>query len=101
MIQTNGKQPSDYLSKIGAPALAANYHAIDYIENNSFSIHEMPAKMNLQEFEQMIYQEVANVDGVNVDLLEISYNLYDKTAQLIFKKPNDWAIGKISTFEVN
>jgi len=101
LIQTNGRQPSDYLSKIGAPALAANYHAIDYIENNSYSIHEMPAKMNLDEFEQMVYQEIVNVDGSNVELLEISYNLYDKRAELIFKKPNDWAIGKITTFEVN
>lgn len=100
LIQQNGKQPKDYLSKIGAPALANNYYSIDSIENNSFAIYDMPTEMNLAEFEQLIYQEVANIDGVNVDLLEITYNAYDRKAQLKFKKPNDWAKGKITTFEV-
>jgi hypothetical protein len=100
LIQQNGKQPIDYLDKIGAPALSENYHAIDNIENNSFSIHDMPTEMSLKEFEQTVYQETVNIDGVNVDLLESTYNPYDRTAQLKFKKPDNWAIGKIVTKQI-
>jgi hypothetical protein len=99
LLLTNDKQPVDYQSIIGAPALADNYYQVSEIQNDSHAILEMPFEMDLAQFEQIIYQEYINLDGVNVEIIDMTYNLYSRWAIIKFKKPDNWG-QKISTFVV-
>lgn len=98
LLDNKNRQPEDYLSKIGAPALYDNYHSINAITNNARNIFSIRTKMTLDQYEQTVFTEAIDIDGVKCEIADIELNPDNESVTLVYRKPSDWAEGKINKF---
>lgn len=86
LYQTSGKQTSDYISKIGAVALYANYHIIDDSVNSCFEVYsDAPTRMNNEQFLNVLQNKIVNLEGKMVELTSVSYTPENSHATIGYK----------------
>ncbi len=98
----NGKQPANYLQRIGAPALWTNYHSINQIQQNGFNEYETaPLMLNFEQFNQLINNNYITIGTDNCEIVTIDFVPYSSKAIISYRVPNNYANGKITTFVIN
>lgn len=98
----NGRQPTNYLQRIGAPALWANYHSINQIQQNGFNEYESaPLLLNFEQFTQIINNNYITIGTDNCEIITIDFVPYSSKAIISYRVPNNYANGKITTFVIN
>jgi hypothetical protein len=79
-----------------------NYHAINQIQLNDYSIrNKVRTRLTSQEFVNLLGNNVAEIDGDVCELLEIEWLAEKFDAQISYKKPLNYADGKVSTLVIN
>lgn len=97
-----GKQPANYSTILRASTLWNNYHAINQIQLNDYSIrNKVRTRLTSQEFVNLLGNNFAEIDGVVCELLEIEWLDEKFDAQISYKKPLNYADGKVSTLVIN
>jgi hypothetical protein len=87
-----GKQPENYLSKIGARAIESQFHNIDFIGDNDYLIREaVNVVISDENFVNLQNSNVANLNGTNCELLRVEFYDYNKLAKITYKEPYNWA----------
>lgn len=101
-LDSNNRQPENYLDYISAPKLWANYHSLNQPQINGFEIHEnAPLIMGFDEFSQLLNQNYIEIDGANCEISSLDYIPYARLGTLKYRKPNNYDNGKIVTFVIN
>lgn len=87
-----GKQPENYLNYIGARAIETKFHNIDFIGNNDYLIREVVnCVISDENFINLQNSNIANINGVDCELLRVEFYDYNKLAKISYKEPFDWA----------
>lgn len=98
----NGKQTADYVSRIRASSIYANYHAINEIQVNGYKIFsDVPIRITSQEFVNLLDNNYAVIDGLMCEILSINYIDEQSKAIISYKEPFNYASGKVTTIEIN
>lgn len=80
---SNGKQPSNYLSKINANNIYSNYHFINEVDKNLKRIYEEEIKFSSKDFEALQDNNyVYNLDGELLEVLDFEWINKGKKAKL-------------------
>jgi hypothetical protein len=100
--QIGGKQPSNYVSLIGAKGLYDNYHYINQIQLNGYKIiNDAPLRMTTADFVNLLYNNFAEINGTNCEIIKIRFNNETSKAVISYKIPFDYASGKVITTVIN
>lgn len=92
-VSSNGKQPVNYKTIIGARAIEEAFHDINFISNNDYKVIEV-ANCNIsdEDFYNLQYSNYANINGVqNCELLKVEFLDEKQVCSVNYKKPFDWA----------
>ena len=98
----DGRQTPDYLDKLSASSLWANYHSINQIQENSYIIKESSrVRLKASEFTDLLDNNFVDINGVICEILRLEW--YDERAfcSITYKVPNDYPNGKVSTLVIN
>jgi len=102
LYAVNGKQPENYVSKIRASAVYNKYHSINAIQVNGYEIYsDVPVALRPQEFVSLLDNNYAEIDGVICEIISLRYNDEESKAFVSYKKPNNYASGKVYTLTIN
>jgi len=97
-----GKQPANYLTKIRASAIYANYHIIEQIEFNGYKIRRnVPIHVNDQDFVNLIDNNYFDVNGTIMEINEFEYIEDSKKITATYREPWNYAAGKVKTIQIN
>ena len=98
----NGKQTSDYVSRIRASKIYTDYHAINEIQVNGYKIFsDVPIRISSQEFVNLLDNNYANINGLMCEILSINYVDEQSKAIISYKEPFNYANGKVQTIQIN
>ncbi len=98
----NNKLAVNQFDILRANSLYQNYHYINEIQNNSFAeLAAAPLLTNEEIFNDIRGNNYIVIDGEDCEILDITYVPTTSTSLITYRKKDDWAIGKISTFAVN
>lgn len=98
----DGRQTPDYLDKLSASSLWANYHSINQIQENAYLIKESSrVRLKASEFTDLLDNNFVDINGVICEILRLEW--YDERAycSITYKVPNDYPNGKVSTLVIN
>ena len=98
----DGRQTADYLDKLKASSLWANYHSINQIQENAYTIKESSrVRLKASEFTDLLDNNFVEINGVICEILRIEW--YDERAfcSITYKVPSSYPIGKVSTLVIN
>ena len=100
--QIGGKQPSNYVDILGAKGLYNNYHYINQIQLNGYKIiNDAPVRMRTADFVNLLYNNFAEINGTNCEIIKIRFNNETSQAIISYKIPFDYATGKVLTTVIN
>lgn len=89
MYQRGGKQVANYVSLIGANSLYKAYHKIDEPKNQVYQVfNAMPIGMNNEQFLSALNNNFVNLEGLEVELINVEYNPEYATADVSYRKRN-------------
>lgn len=98
----NGKQPGAFQNYIGAKALWNNYHSINQIQLNGWEIrNETRVRIKPADFVNLLNNNFAEIDGELCEILRIEWIDENSFAQITYKKPSNYAVGKVYTLTIN
>ena len=90
IYQTNGKQPANYLQKIGANSLYPQFHAIDQVKENFKDIASSPIKLSTSQFDNLITNNyVYDQTGNPLEILTFEWINETKTAEITYAEFSD------------
>ena len=103
LVDNNNRQVNNYLQVLKASSLWDNYHEENNtIATNGYRLFEnAETLMNVVDFNNILANNYATIDGVECEILEIDFIPYQSKATISYKLKDDYANGKISTFVVN
>lgn len=102
MYTIGGKQPTNYVSLIGAGIIYQNYHQINQIGVNDYKIFSnVPVRMTGAEFVSLLNNNYAVIGGDVCEILTINFKDEENTATISYKQPDDWAYGKTTVLTIN
>ena len=102
LYAVNGSQTSDYISKIKASKIYDDYHKINEITVNSYKIYnEVPLRMKSSEFQSLINNNFAYINGILCEILSISFIDEKSTSVISYKEPFNYAQGTVSIITIN
>ena len=98
----NGKQPSNYADYISPTTLWNNYHKINTIQLNGYKIKEsVKILMNEKIYVNLLNNNMAEIDGVVVEILSLEYKDRDSYATITYREPFDYASNNVTTLTIN
>lgn len=98
----DGKQPSNYLSFIGADNLYNSYHAIENIQINGWKEYEnAPLLLNFEQFSEILNNNYININNELCEIRSIEFVPYQAKATITYRTPLNYANGKITTFVIS
>ena len=90
MYTVGGKQPANYLSKIGANVIYQNYHAINQVKQNFKKIYDNPVRFSTFNFEDIIENNyVTDQDGNSLEILTLEWINEAKEAQITYAEKSN------------
>lgn len=102
MYTVNGKQQSDYMTKLSPDVLFSNYHYSNQIQLNGYKIREnIKVLMNDEIYVNLLNNNWAEVDGVLCELLSLEYKDRDSYATITYREPFDYASVHTKTIKVD
>lgn len=102
IYSVGGKQPIDYVAKIGADAIYNEYHLSNEIQNNDYKIfRDVPLRLNSQNFVDLLELNFAEIENEKVEILRIAYNDEQSKAIIDYKVRFNYAKGKVITTKIN
>lgn len=101
IYQIGGKQPENYLSKIGSQRLYKDFHKIDESKNNVNMITQnVRVRMDNSLFDSIIDYNFVFLGGKEVEILTLDYLPEMGTAEISYReKKNEWG-DKLKTIKV-
>ena len=102
LYTVDGRQTADYLDKISASSLWANYHSINQIQENAYTIKETSrVRLKASEFSNLLDNNFIEINGVICEVLRIEW--YDERAycSISYKVPSNYPSGKVNTVIIN
>jgi len=97
-----GKQPLNYLDLMSASALWNKYHYIEQIQINDFEVrNEVRLRLSVSEFVSLLNNNFVEIDGEVCEILRIEFIDEKSNALISYKKPSDYALGKVETLTIN
>ena len=102
LYTVDGRQTADYLDKISASSLWANYHSINQIQENAYTIKETSrVRLKASEFSNLLDNNFIEINGVICEVLRIEW--YDERAycSISYKVPSNYPSGKVNTVVIN
>lgn len=83
LYQVNGRQPENYLTKIGAPALYKKWHYINQVKENFKRTARAPIKLSTEQFDNLITNNyVYDQNGNSLEILNFEWINETKTAEI-------------------
>jgi len=102
MYTISGKQPANYADIMKASTIYNNYHTINQIQQNDFKIiNDAPIAISPADFVNLLNNNYAEIDGLICEVLTIKYLDEESKAVISYKKPYDYADGKVQTIAIN
>ena len=98
----DGRQPANYLSKIGANYLFTTFHLSQEVPqlNGWLEYSDAPILLNFEQFEQILNNNYININNVLCEIRTIEFIPAQSKATITYRVPNNYSNGKISTFVV-
>lgn len=102
LYANNGNQPTDYVDKIRASNIYANYHKINEININGYKIYsDVPMRLKSSEFVSLLDNNFAYINGILCEILSIRYIDELSKAVISYKEPFEYAEGKVDIIAIN
>jgi len=102
MWTVGGKQPANYVDFIRASAIYNKYHKINEIQNNDYQIFsDIRVRMNSDDFLNLLENNFAEIEGLICEILTIKFFENQSFAVISYKKPFDYANGKVIVSTIN
>lgn len=90
MFQVGGRQPEDYISKIGANVLYQKYHTINQVKENFKRIYQETIPFSTAQFEQILLNNYVNdQNGNSLEILTFEWINEGKTAEITYAEPSN------------
>ena len=90
MYTVGGKQPLNYLTKIGANVIYQNYHAINQVKANFKKIYDDPVRFSTFNFEDIIENNyITDQDGNSLEVLTLEWINEAKEAQITYAEKSN------------
>jgi len=97
-----GKQPTDWFNYVSAKGLWQNYHYINQIQLNDWTIkNDARVMLTNNEFLTLLNNNFAEINGLISEILRIEFIDEKHFAQITYKEPNNYANGKVYTLAIN
>jgi hypothetical protein len=98
----NKKQPENYVDIMRASNIYEEYHQINEITVNDYQIFsDVPVRIRPQDFVNLLNNNFADIDGVLCEILTIQFVDEQSEAIIAYKKPFDYADGKVEIITIN
>ena len=96
------KQPANYTNFLAAKELWNKYHYINQIQLNDFQIrNDVRTTISTVDFVTLLDNNYAEIEGEVCEILRIEYMDERSRALISYKRPFDYADGKVSTLVIN
>jgi len=90
MYTVGGKQPANYLTKIGANVIYQNYHAINQVKANFKKIYDDPVRFSTFNFEDVLENNyITDQDGNSLEVLTLEWINEAKEAQITYAEKSN------------
>ena len=90
MYTVGGKQPLNYLTKIGANVIYQNYHAINQVKANFKKIYDDPVRFSTFNFEDILENNyITDQDGNSLEILTLEWINEAKEAQITYAEKSN------------
>jgi len=90
MYTVGGKQPLNYLTKIGANVIYQNYHAINQVKANFKKIYDDPVRFSTFNFEDVLENNyITDQDGNSLEVLTLEWINEAKEAQITYAEKSN------------
>lgn len=92
----------DYRTEQSAARLWTKYHYINAINQNNFLVREkVRFRLRANEFVSLLNSNYALIDGKVCELLEITWIDEKSNAEISYKEPFDYAVGKVNIIRID
>jgi len=92
----------DFNSNNSARALWNKYHYINEIQNNQFEIHENArTRIRQNDFVNLLSNNYVFIDNQICEVLKMTWIDEKSYCELTYRKPSNWATGKVITQTIN
>ena len=96
------KQPANYTNFLAAKELWNKYHFINQIQLNDFQIrNDVQTTISTLDFVTLLDNNYAEIEGEVCEILRIEYLDERSRAVISYKRPFNYADGKVSTLVIN
>lgn len=97
-----GKQPANYLQLISGTAMWNNYHYINQMTLNGWKIKsDVRVRIAETDFVNLLDNNYAEIDGLFCEILRLEWIDEKSYAQLTYRIPSTYAVGKVSTLVID
>ena len=102
LYTVGGKQQQDFMDYVSAQALWNKFHYIEQIVLNDFQI-KSDARLRLtnEQFVSLLDNNYAEIEGETCEILRMEWIDEKSQALITYKKPNNYADGKVYTLTIN
>jgi hypothetical protein len=96
------KQPANYIDFLAAKELWNKYHYINQIQLNDFQIrNDVQTTISTVDFVTLLDNNYAEIEGEVCEILRLEYLDERSRAVISYKRPFNYADGKVSTLVIN
>lgn len=97
-----GKQPQNYLQLISGTALWNGYHYINQMQLNGWKIKsDVRVRIAEADFVNLLDNNYAEIDGLMCEILRLEWIDERSFAQITYRIPDQFAVGKVSTLVID
>jgi len=102
MYTIGGKQPANYLQLLSGSALWYNYHYINEMQLNGWKIKsDVRVRIMESDFVNLLDNNYAEIDGLMCEILRLEWIDERSFAQITYRIPDQFAVGKVSTLVID
>ena len=97
-----GRQPSNYLQLLSGTAMWNQYHFINQMTLNGWQIKsDVRIRIAETDFVNLLDNNYAEIDGLLCEILRVEWLDERSFAQITYRIPSDFAVGKVSTLVID
>lgn len=102
LYSVGGRQPADYVDRLRASKIYADYHTVNEINQNGYKIfNDVPVRITDENFVNLLDNNFADINGLLCEILTIDYVDEESKAIISYKAPFDYADGKVEIIQIN
>jgi hypothetical protein len=97
-----GKQPINYLELLSGTALWNQYHYINQMQLNGWKIKsDVRIRIAESDFVNLLDNNYAEIDGLMCEILRLEWIDERSFAQITYRIPDQFAVGKVTTLTID